>query len=294
MNQDHREARELLARAEAETWRLPPLLSPTRMAQSGRRIGAHGKRRAGTGYQFWQFRNAVPGEAVRQIDWRKSARSDACFVREKEQQSANTVLLWVDNSASMRFSGSADRGTKADRGRLLALCICMLLMRGEERLGLLGRPLKPDSSQAQLERIAEELLAADDTEYGVPPVNALPKGASIILISDFFGPWSALETAIRRAAGTGAMGIAVQLLDPIEIDFPFSGRTRFETPGGSLTFETMEAAALRETYRGKLRQRQRQLAELTSDCSWQCQFHDSAGPATDSLLFLSRAIAGEH
>src|SRR2546426_695698 len=66
--------------------------------------GLHGRRRAGTGENFWQFRRFVSGEPANRVDWRRSARDDHLYVREREWEAAHTVWIWPDRSPSMVFA----------------------------------------------------------------------------------------------------------------------------------------------------------------------------------------------
>ena len=125
-------------RAEAERLgqSLPALLAEAEMLAQTLMMGEHGRKRAGMGDEFWQYRAAHPGDEARAIDWRRSARADTPFVREREWQAAQSVSLWVDPSRSMGFSGATGRGTKSDRARVLALALGILLLKGGERVGL--------------------------------------------------------------------------------------------------------------------------------------------------------------
>lgn len=95
----------LRACAEGIAEALPPLLADAEHLAQAVLLGEHGRRRAGMGDEFWQYRPAHAGDEARMIDWRRSGRSDAHFVREKEWQAAQSVLIWVDDSASMGFAG---------------------------------------------------------------------------------------------------------------------------------------------------------------------------------------------
>ena len=86
-------APDLRARAEALGQTLPPLLAEAEMLAATVMLGEHGRRRAGLGDEFWQYRPAHQGDSARMIDWRRSARSDAHFVREREWQAAQSVTL---------------------------------------------------------------------------------------------------------------------------------------------------------------------------------------------------------
>ena len=111
----------LRARAETLGQALPPLLAAAEHLSATVILGGHGRRRAGMGDEFWQYRPADSGDSVRMIDWRRSGRADSHFVREREWQAAQSVTLWVDTSRSMAFTGDGARPPKADRARLLAL-----------------------------------------------------------------------------------------------------------------------------------------------------------------------------
>src|ERR1700716_4554332 len=71
--------------------------------------GLHGRRRAGSGENFWQYRRFVSGEAAARVDWRRSARDDHLYVREQEWEAAHTVWIWADRSPSMVFSSPIAR-----------------------------------------------------------------------------------------------------------------------------------------------------------------------------------------
>ena len=129
---------DLRTRAEALGQTLPPLLAEAEMLASTVMMGEHGRRRAGLGDEFWQYRPAHQGDSARMIDWRRSARSDAHFVREREWQAAQSVTIWVDPAKSMSFTGDRSRAPKSDRAKLLGLALAVLLLRGGERVGLAG------------------------------------------------------------------------------------------------------------------------------------------------------------
>ncbi|MEP5807556.1 MAG: DUF58 domain-containing protein, partial [Roseobacter sp.] len=134
---------------------LPPLLARAENLAGAVLLGDHGRRRAGMGDNFWQYRPAQPGDSRRLVDHRRSAMGDTEFVREREWQIAQSVMLWVDRGASMRFSSSSELPQKADRARLLGLAIAILLVRGGERVGLTGTTLPPRRGNTQILRLAE-------------------------------------------------------------------------------------------------------------------------------------------
>ena len=83
---------------------LPRLVLEARRIASNVIHGLHGRRRAGVGENFWQYRRFNSGEPAARVDWRRSARDEHLYVREQEWEAAHTVWLWPDRSASMAFA----------------------------------------------------------------------------------------------------------------------------------------------------------------------------------------------
>lgn len=282
----------LRARAERAAAGLPPLLAAAEHLAATVVLGEHGRRRAGLGDEFWQYRPAHSGDSLREIDWRRSGRSDVTFVREKEWQAAQSVLFWADRARSMAYTGDPARPPKADRAAVLALALAVLLNRGGERIGLLDDPRPPRHGAGQLVHMAGLLTAGDAADYGTPPERHVPDGARLVFLSDFLGDWDAIAARLSHTAGRGVRGVLVQVLDPVEEAFPFDGRTIFESPGGSLRFETLRAGGLRAAYLARLAERKDRLAALARRTGWRFRTHHTGDPAQGALLWLYAALGG--
>ena len=277
--------------AEGLAGTLPPLLAEARHLASAYYLGAHGRRRAGMGDEFWQYRPALAFDEARQIDWRRSARSDQHFIREKEWQAAQSVHLWADGAKSMGFRSSQAVPAKVDRAKLLVLAVAILLERAGERVGLADGVTPPRSGPAQLTRIAEALSAPTDVaDYGVPTDRALLPGARAVFLSDFFGDPDAVEATVLAAADRGVTGALMQVVDPEEESFPYAGRAIFESMGAALRHETQEAGGLRGRYLARLAERQDCLARLARQTGWSWTVHRTDAPAQVALLWIYHAI----
>ena len=281
----------LRSRAEALSAPLPPLLAEAEHLAATVLLGEHGRRRSGMGDEFWQYRPTHPGDEARMIDWRRSARSDAHFVREKEWQAAQSVQIWVDNAQSMGFAGDPAQPSKSDRARLLALAISILLMRGGERVGLAGLALPPRAGELQLLRLAEAFSAEDlEADYGTPESRGMLPHSRAVFISDFLGDLAPTEAALTKAADRGVRGALLQVLDPVEEAFPFDGRTIFESMGGQVRHETLKAGDLRDRYLQRLADRKARLADLARLTGWHYECHHTGDSAQPALLWLFRAL----
>ncbi|MEO1500258.1 MAG: DUF58 domain-containing protein [Pseudomonadota bacterium] len=284
----------LRARSEAQAARFPALLARAEHLAGTVMLGEHGRRRPGMGDDFWQYRPAQAGDELRLIDWRRSGKSDTQFLRQTEWKIAQSVTLWVDSAASMRFASDDDHVQKSDRARLLALAISILLNRGGERIGLSGADLPPRRGEAQIERLALALTQDDEIDYGAPQTRGMLAHGRAIFFSDFMGDIEAVRTALTDAADRGVQGLVYQILDPAEEGFPYRGRTIFESMGGTLAHETLKASELRNRYLDRLAARKDELAKLCSLTGWQYGLHHTSKPAQTALLWLYNAIEGAH
>src|SRR3954464_4954198 len=122
-------AKEIIAirRADGESRTLAASLP--RLVLEARRIaanvihGLHGRRRAGPGENFWQYRRFVSGEPAQNVDWRRSARDDHLYVREREWETSHTIWLWPDRSPSMEFNSSLTEWSKLDRALVVSFAL---------------------------------------------------------------------------------------------------------------------------------------------------------------------------
>ena len=117
---------------------LPRLVLEARRIAANVIHGLHGRRRAGAGESFWQYRRFVSCEPAASVDWRRSARDDHLYVREQDWEAAHTVWIWPDRSPSMAFASRDVRDSKLERGLIVAFALAELLVAGGERVGIPG------------------------------------------------------------------------------------------------------------------------------------------------------------
>lgn len=281
----------LRAEADALGQSLPALLAQAERLSSALSLGQHGRKRAGPGADFWQYRPAMPGDTARNIDWRRSAKSDAPYIREREWQASQGVTFWVDQAQSMQFQGAKTRPTKADRAAVLALSLAISLLKGGERVGIEGQG-RPRAGLAQITTMAQALTLSTRlaAEFGAPSLHdTIPHGRAVV-ISDFLGDLGALQSALASAADRGVRGLMVQILDPVEEVFPFDGRTIFQSIGGSIAFETQEAGDLRARYLDRLADRKDELARMARALGWHLTCHHTDAAPLSTLLWAHQAL----
>src|SRR5262245_22151463 len=184
---------------------MPRLILESRKIAATVIHGLHGRRRAGSGENFWQFRRFSFGEEARRIDWRRSARGDDLYVREKEWEAAHTVWIWPDRSPSMNYSSKLANDTKLDRSLVIGFALAEILVDAGERVGLPGL-MRPTGNRTVIDRMAEAMMH-DGTERTSLPVGFVPASlAEIVVISDFWSPVSEIKKLLAQLSEHGAQG----------------------------------------------------------------------------------------
>ncbi|GEP01984.1 DUF58 domain-containing protein [Methylobacterium oxalidis] len=282
-----RETESALSLAE----RMPRLVLEARRVSSTLAHGLHGRRRAGPGESFWQFRPFVTGEAAARIDWRRSARDDRLYVREREWEAAHNVWLWIDRSASMGFVSDLAETPKVERALVLGLALADTLVEGGERVGLLGLT-RPNASRRIVETMAQAIIGdAAGLAQDLPPRAALGRFDEAILVSDFLTPLREVEAAVRTIAGDGTRGHLVLIADPVEETFPFAGQAVLQDLEAGISLDIGDAAAWGEAYRERIEAHRAGLLGLARDLGWTLTLHRTDRPASEAALRLVTLVA---
>jgi len=260
---------------------LPGLLLEAEKVAHSFMKGIHGRRRVGTGEAFWQFRPYQAGDALRDIDWRQTAKREDAFVRQTEWEAAQTVWLYRDASESMNFNA------KKDYAEVLLLALGMVLLAGGEQVSLLGADLAPQTGYASIQRIYEMLAAQTDlTEDG----RNVAARSQAVLMSDFYFPLGPLTSFCEKLAARNVKGLLVQVFDPAEQTLPYTGRIRFQDAenisAGSLLIPHVES--IREEYEQRYAAHQKSLAALAAGLGWKFEkFSTEVKPETALVQLYS-------
>lgn len=230
--------------------------------------GAAGRKRAGSGEQFWQYRRYAQTDAADRIDWRRSARGDEYFVRETELETARTVLFWADPHAGFDWAGDPGRETKADRARTIMLALGITLAKDGERIGLISGSRAPSLGKSAPDKLAEDFLSSNSEQLEPPRAQALA-----VIASDFYDGVEAWRARLAPLASTCRNGVLLAITDSIEHEFPYTGRTRFSRPGTAMDRLFGRAETVREDYLGKLREHEQNLQALAGSMGWSLVRH---------------------
>ncbi len=253
--------------------------------------GLHGRRRAGPGENFWQYRRFMSGEPAARVDWRRSARDDHLYVREQEWEAAHTVWIWPDRSASMSFKSALALDGKLERTLVIAFALAEVLIEGGERVGIPGL-MRPTASRNVIERMAEVMLHDAAARTSLPVSFAPSPRAEVVVLSDLWSPIAEVQHMIAQLAATSAHGHVVQIVDPAEETFPYAGRVEFVEPEGAGAITAGRAETWREDYQARIERHRAAIRAETDHLGWSFIIHRTDRPASDLLLALHARLGG--
>lgn len=274
----------LRIQADALAKSLPRLSAQTRASEAVH-LGSAGRKRAGSGEDFWEYRRYNSEDDVARIDWRRSARGDTLFVRETELETARSFYIYADPHAGFNWAGKTGHITKADRARIIMMAIASLLSREGERVGVLGSGQGAAFGKRALNRLY--------TQIATPERNALiaPKqSGTVIIASDFYDPVETWQTRLGPLAAKCRDGILLAVSDPVEEVFPFKGRTRFTRTGTSFQRILGRAETLQADYAQKFEENRAAMSAIAAQLGWRFLTHSTGQTALSGGALLRRTL----
>lgn len=242
------------------------LLLEARRLNRSLKMGEHGRRTAGAGSDFWQFRKFENGlDSPRLISWKQSAKSDGLFVRETEWSAPQTLSIVVDRTVDNFIDHPK---SKAYLNALIALTLGYAYSDVSEKVRIdCGEFLHMERPRDHV-KIANALLRPAESNWRLPATNDIPQNSKALLLSSFFNDLGQLREFLAQVTERGITGCLVQVVTNDELTFPFSGRVKFENATGASVFQSNQARGLKTEYLKKLADNQHQLNLLALSCGW--------------------------
>lgn len=279
-----------LSRARQRAALVPDCLVEAKRIANTVISGWHGRRKRGIGENFWQFRPYSDGESLSRIDWRRSARDDHTYVRDHEWEAAHTIWLWADMSPSMMYKSTFGHVSKESRALVILLALAEILARSGERIGCPGI-MEPVSARNAAERLATALMHAPLTG-GLPQTAMIRGWSDVVLIGDFLDDAEKIMARIGPLARRGLRGHVVEVADPAEETFPYSGRTEFTDPETGEKLLSGRAETIREDYQRAYLARRDSLGQSLRHLGWTFVTHRTDHLASEALVAVHTHLSG--
>lgn len=223
---------------QREIARLSSLALGSRFTVEGTLSGAHRSPLKGFSVEFADYRQYVPGDDLRHLDWRVYGRNERLYVRQYEEECNLRVYLLVDSSKSMAYAHKG--ATKYECAAKLAGALAYVTAHQQDSVGLtiFDSDIRTQmAARGGLEhlRILANLLAdhepAEETNVAMTLhrlAERVRRRALVIILSDLFDDMERIRNALAHFRRRKHDVIVYHVLDPAEIEFPFRDIGNFQ------------------------------------------------------------------
>ncbi|HEV2296419.1 MAG TPA: DUF58 domain-containing protein [Tepidisphaeraceae bacterium] len=234
-----------------------------RLIVEGLMTGMHRSPYQGISVEFAQHRQYTPGDDTRHVDWKQYGKTDKIYLKQYLQETNLHLICIVDASESMGYGSVKGDGdatwTKYDHATAIAASLSYMAIQQQDSVGLaifdqaLSRYFKPSNSPGQWKVVVNELQQVprwNKTNTGKildQIADKLNHRSLIVILSDFFDDMASIQSGLRHLRYKKHELMVFQLLDPMEVNFPFEDVTLFKGLEGLGDLLT-EPRALREGY----------------------------------------------
>ncbi len=256
--------------------------------------GHQGQRRSGTGADFWQYKEYQDGDNSQNIDWRKSAKGDTHYIREREWEKSQTISIWLSRSKSMQFAHASDAYSKTQYATVLAYILSAKFMHTGEQVKFINAQIKGLHSAAQLPQLAHG-LTQHSTQITPYHKNDIGLAKSFpILISDYWDDSVRIDSQIRQLSADNFRGLVLQIVSPAELHLPYKGRVLLEhtAQGASDNFTISKIEDVKKEYTARLDKHRSKLEHIAH--KYGCHFLQISTEQTfvDAAMAIYRCLAG--
>jgi uncharacterized protein (DUF58 family) len=218
--------------------RLKTMEMRARMVVEGFITGLHKSPYHGFSVEFAEHRQYMPGDPIRNIDWKVFAKSDRYFVKEFEEETNLKAYILLDTSGSMRFTSA--QVTKLQYGSYLAAALSFLMLKQRDAVGLVAFDEKirqfipPKSTSGHLHALLTGLEALAPAERTNVPLalhemaERLKRRGLIIVISDLLDDPARVLAGLKHFRHRNHEVIVFHILDPYERRLSFPSESIFK------------------------------------------------------------------
>ncbi|QEF98079.1 hypothetical protein Mal15_21260 [Stieleria maiorica] len=239
--------------------------------------GRHRSPHKGFSVEFKEHRQYVQGDELKNIDWKVFGKSDRLYIRQYEEETNLRCHLLVDQSGSMAYKGtrSFEGLSKHEYATRLAAAFAYFMLGQQDPVGLvtfdndLRQQVPLRSRPSHLQPILSALVAEQsrrETDLGGVFRKIVPKVGRrglIVILSDSMGDAESISRSLAQFRANKHEIIFFQILDPDEVDFPFSGRIQFRDLESAIDQQTVDAASIRDAYQQRLTEHNEALREAS-------------------------------
>lgn len=251
--------------------------------------GEHVLGKSGEGDDFRQYSEFSPQEhEPSKIDWKKSAKSDRLFIREKEKKTEQSFCFWCAGGQSMNYKSSGDVATKFEDSFVIILAIAIMLAKQGERIKYAGNQMIEQRGMNALNEFIDHLSCSLKDNGALPDFDdfEIKQNAKVIMAGDFLMPAEEFEIAIGQIASHTENGTVIQVLDNAELTLPFNGRAVFTDISSSFKQNIENIAEVRKKYSERVNEHNSRIKEICNKNGFDYYLHDTSNQVEKTLMMI--------
>lgn len=254
---------ELIKKAKIISSRIPSIKFSISHSNS-QNVGEIKITKKGTGDEFFEYKDYVSGDPIKNIDWKKSAKMQKLLLKNKENESSRNIWFWIDNSVSMKYGESRNFLDKYYKSSILGLVLIDISLNSGETVGIIGSEIGLKKNKNDFILLASNFIKSQK------PLNdpRIKKNDIVILFSDLLEKPENYKKKIFKMSKNFCYGIVIQILHPDEFNFPFRGRKRFFDPVTGIHKLFNKAENMKETYKREFIEHQKKLDQVFKKIGW--------------------------
>lgn len=276
---------DLLKKSEETSSILPDLLSESSILTRNVLQGLHSTRFSGKGETFWQFKEYRQGDNIGSIDWRKSASSNKFLVREKENETSETIYFYYDASKSMSFKSNNILKSKHFISVLISLTLSRVFLRNRENVYLFNNKKIPVKCSHDLKNFDLSFLK-ESKNNNFPNEANFKENSTAIILSDFFFNQDLIKNFLYKLRQKNISGYLIHILDPVEINFHIGNNVEINDLETNTSLLLGDSTFLKEKYIENLNNLVSELKIISKENSWSYMLYNTEKKLTSFLLYL--------
>ncbi len=227
----------------------------------------------GRGIEVVDYREYMPGDDFRLIDWRVYARTEKLYIRRFQEEKDLVMHILLDASSSMNYT--SHQMTKFDYAGSIAAGLGFLSVNNQEKFALalysnairdMTQPRKSHTHLLNVIDLMNTLTLSGSTNLGACSSQyskAMKSKAFTVIISDFLEEMDSFKEGVYRMAKHSAEMTLIQVLDPWELDLGYSGDIKFKDLESADIKRSFMSPGFKKEYVEKV---QAHIAQLTQIC----------------------------
>ncbi len=246
-----------------------------RMVVEGFIAGMHKSPYHGFSVEFAEHRQYMPGDSIRDIDWKVYAKSDRYYIKQYEEETNLKAYLLLDCSGSMGYTSDKKRQTKFDYALTLSASLSYLMLKQRDAVGLvtfadkINQYIPPRSASGHMHQLLKhfsDLETDSTTDISIPlhdMAERIKRRGLVVLVSDLFDDPEKIVSGVKHFRHRNHEVIVFHIVDPRERDFAF---------GGEAIFQDMETGEKITTLPWQIKKDyQKQFDTVTNQISAECR-----------------------